>query len=90
MTTDPGSDGWYWDERLLGAGGSPRVPGDVWTYGTEAWCNLEGQYVHIVAELSHLMPTYPSYTMSLCSVGIMGASFVRNEPLAASVEIFQG
>ena len=78
MTTDPGSDGWYWDVRL----GS-----DVWTYGIEVWCNLEGQYVHIVADLSHLGG---SYTMSLCSVGIMGASFVRDEPLPESIEIYQG
>ena len=81
MTTDPGSDGWYYDER---------VGRDVWTYGIEVWCNLEGQYVHIVADLSHLSG---SYTMSLCSVGVMGtlgASWVRDEPLPASIEIFQG
>ena len=81
MTTDPGSDGWYYDER---------AEKDVWTYGIEVWCNLEGQYVHIVADLSHLSG---SYTMSLCSVGVMGtlgASWVRDEPLPASIEIFQG
>ena len=86
MKTDPGSDGWYYDERTANA----HTPGDVWTYGIEVWCNLEGQYVHIVADLSHLMLTYTSYTMSLCSVGIMGASFVRDEPLPASIEIIQG
>ena len=73
MTTDEGSDGWYWDERT-----DSHTPGYVWTYGIEVWCNLEGQYVHIVADLSHLMLPY---TMSLCSVGIMGASLVRDEPL---------
>ena len=78
MTTDPGSDGWYYDQRHTC---------NVWTYGIEVWCNLEGQYVHIVADLSHLSG---SYTMSLCSVGIMGASLVRDEPLPASIEIFQG
>ena len=83
MTTDPGSDGWYWDERTAGG----HTPGYVWTYGIEVWCNLEGQYVHIVADLSHLVPPY---TMSLCSIGIMGTSFVRDEPLPASIEISQG
>ena len=83
MTIDPGSDGWYYDERT-----SPsRSSAPVWTYGIEVWCNLEGQYVHIVADLSHLIG---SYTMSLCSVGIMGASLVRDEPLPTSIEIFQG
>ena len=86
MTTDPGSDGWYYDERTA-YGDSP---GYEWTYGIEVWCNLEGQYVHIVADLSHLMPVYGSYTMSLCSVGIMGASFVRDEPMPTSIEIIQG
>ena len=82
MTTDPGSDGWYNDERSEPGG---RTPGDVWTYGIEVWCNLEGQYVHIVADLSHLGG---GYTMSLCSIGIMGASLVRDEPLPTSIEIF--
>ena len=82
--TDP--DSWYFDERTEGGG----VPASVWTYGKEVWCNLEGQYVHIVADLSHLMPTYASYTMSLCSVGIMGASFKRNEPLTIHTELAQG
>ena len=85
MTTDPES--WYYDERTATAGGDSRAPGYVWTYGIEVWCNLEGQYVHIVADLSHL--TGP-YTMSLCSVGIMGTSFERNEPLPNHIELAQG
>ena len=43
---------------------------DVWNYGKEVWCNLEGRYMHIVADLSHLAGS--SYSMELCSVGIMG------------------
>ena len=82
MTTDSGSDGWYWDERV-----EYHTPGDVWTYGIEVWCNLEGQYVHIVADLSHLVPPY---TMSLCSVGIMGTSFERIKPVPNHTEIAQG
>ena len=38
MTTDEGSSGWYYDERAANG----RTPGYVWTYGVEAWCNLEG------------------------------------------------
>ena len=26
----------------------------VWNYGKEVWCNLEGRYMHIVADLAHL------------------------------------
>ena len=87
MKMDPGSDGWYYDERTHNFGGGGGTPGDVWTYGKEVWCNAKGQYVHIVADLSHLMPTYPSYYMSLCSVGIMGTSFTRNETLTPYVEL---
>ena len=82
MTTDAGSDGWYWDERT-----TSHSPGYVWTYGIEVWCNMEGQYVHIVADLSHLTPPY---TMSLCSVGIMGTSYTRDEPLPYFFELYQG
>ena len=24
---------------------------DMWNYGKEVWCNLEGRYMHIVADL---------------------------------------
>ena len=24
-----------------------------WKYGAEIWCNMEGQYVHFVGDLSH-------------------------------------
>ena len=87
MTTDPGSDGWYYDERTADFGSTGWTPGYVWTYGKEVWCNAKGQYVHIVADLSHLMPLYGSYTMSLCSVGIMGTSFIRNETITPYVEL---
>ena len=43
---------------------------DVWNFGKEVWCNLEGRYIHIVADLSHLAGQ--GYNMELCSVGIMG------------------
>ena len=53
MTLDADSDGWYYDPRREGLG---------WTYGKEIWCNLQGRYTYIVADLSHL----PDYTMRLC------------------------
>ena len=45
-----------------------------WKYGKEVWCNLEGQYTTIVADLSGLTG---SYEMSLCNIGIMGTKYVR-------------
>ena len=47
---------------------------------------MEGQYVHIVADLSHLVG---SYTMSLCSIGIMGASYIRAEVLPERIDLNQ-
>ena len=43
---------------------------DIWNYGKEVWCNLEGRYMHIVSDLSHLAGQ--GYSMELCTVGIMG------------------
>ena len=54
MTLDAGSDGWYYDTRA-GA--------EAWTYGKEIWCNLEGRYMYLIADLSHLTA---NYEMSLC------------------------
>ena len=60
MTLDADSDGWFFDTFSAG---------NAWTYGKEVWCNLEGRYMHIVADLSHLLLapySYSSYTMSIC------------------------
>ena len=78
MNIDSGENGWYADER---------AGQDVWTYGAEAWCNLEGQYLSIVSNLGGLATPYQ---MSLCSVGIMGTSYIRNESLPGNLEIAQG
>ena len=59
----------------------------VWNYGKEVPCNLEGQYVHLVAYLDHLST---SYEVGVCSYGIMGTKYVRAEPLPTSVEVSQG
>lgn len=57
----------------------------VWNYGHESWCNLEGRYMHIVADLKHLEGL--SYNMELCSVGIMGTQYVRDEIIPDTIEI---
>ena len=85
MKIDTGSNAWYYDEASRTSTG--KVPSYVWTYGFEAWCNLEGQYLSIVSDLNHL--TSP-YQMSLCSVGVMGTSYIRDEPLPEKLVIVQG
>ena len=59
------------------------VSGDWWNYGIEIWCNLEGQYITMVADLAHL--NSQTYEMSICSLGVMGAEYVRDTQVPAVV-----
>ena len=79
LGTNFDGSGWYDDPRTLNDGING---GKAWTYGKEVWCNLEGRYMHIVADLSHLLSSpysFTSYTMSLCQLGIMGTEYVHTE-----------
>ena len=53
-----------------------EASGDLWNYGLEKWCNMEGQYMTLVFDLSHFAEK--SYEMSICSLGVMGAEYVRD------------
>ena len=64
---------------------SATTHNNVWNYGKEIWCNLEGRYMHIVADLSHLAGQH--YSMELCSIGIMGTQYIRDETLPETIEI---
>ena len=46
--------------------------------------------MHIVADLRHLAITYSSYTMPICSLGIMGTEYVRNEAPPTDITLEQG
>ena len=63
----------------------PKVYGpsiiDVWNYGKESWCNLEGRYIHIVADLSGYTAIPNAADMGICNLGIMGTKYARLEPL---------
>ena len=48
--------------------------GPFWVYGIEQWCNLEGQHVHILSDLSNL--SGQAYEMSICNLGIMGTEYI--------------
>ena len=66
--------------------------GMVWPYGAEHWCNLEGQYLHIVADLNELYATESSYEMSICTLGVFGTQYVRSggDAVPSLIEIKQG
>ena len=61
------------------------VSGDLWNYGIEIWCNLEGQYVTMVADLAHLSGQV--YEMSICSLGVMGAEYDRASALITKYDV---
>ena len=58
-----------------------NVPDFLWNYGAEVYCNLEGQYVTIEADLTGLSAPYE---MSICSLGIMGVEYTRSAPFPFS------
>ena len=55
---------------------SKGEPQDLWNYGKEAWCNLEGRYTQFVFDLTDR--SHESYTISICNLGIFGTKYVRN------------
>ena len=56
----------------------------IWPFGAEHWCNLEGQYFHIVSDMS--LYADQKYETSICSLGVIGTRYVRyGEPLPASI-----
>ena len=59
----------------------------MWRYGKEAWCNLEGRYIHIVANLKHLVAPYE---MTICTFAVFGTQYGRNSTVPTSLEIAAG
>lgn len=69
------------------SGGDHNGSGNLWKYGIEIWCNMEGQHVSIVADLSDLRGQ--NYEMSLCSLGIMGVEYIRDISVPNTVTLCQ-
>ena len=77
------------------ASGYQAPPEGMWKFGHEAWCNMEGRYLTIVADLSSqagktstLAPR--GYEMSLCHLGLFGALYKRTTPVPSSLEVLIG
>ena len=57
----------------------------------ENWVNLEGNYMHLVADMStYTGSAAPTDTVSVCSLGIYGTKYVRDEPLSTSHTVTRG
>ena len=69
----------------------------MWNFGYEAWCNLEGQYVTIVADLSPILSAtsidarpFTTYEMKICSLGVMGTKYIRSSAITDNLTIAAG
>ena len=82
-TDDPAS---YTELEADGRGERPA--GSYWNEGKEVWCNLEGQYMAIVANFSEVAGT--GYETGICSLGVMGTKYVRDSPLTRGFSIRPG
>lgn len=67
--------------------------GKVWPFGKENWCNLEGRYLHLVADMTQQLSqvTDPdTETISVCSIGVYGTKYVRSSEVPSSLELVAG
>ena len=65
--------------------GAETGSGDMWKFGAEVWCNNQGRYTTIVADLKRLAGR--SYEMSLCHLGIMGTKYGRSQEVESDVSL---
>ena len=59
---------------------------DVWAWGKELWVNMQGRYIHFVADYSHRSGA----TVSICTLGIMGTKYVRDTPVPTELTLNAG
>ena len=74
----------YFDDPNTSNGSNLRP----WKYGHEQWCNKEGRYLHLVADLAH--QSGDTFTQSLCSLAVLGTIYKRESELAPSLFVQQG
>ena len=60
----------------------------MWNFGKEVWCNMEGRYVHVVADYAH--ESQKDYKISICSVGVFGTKYIRDSYLETEIKIDTG
>ena len=54
-------------------------------YGFSQFCNLSGEYIHLVVQ-----GTLPTNTITACSLGIFGTAYFREQELEATIQIIAG
>ena len=60
----------------------------------ENWCNLEGQYLHLVADMTEqiALGALSSDEIKICGLGVYGTKYVRSSSssVPSSVEVVEG
>ena len=57
---------------------------NMWKYGKEIWCNKQGRYITIVADMSSVSG---AYKISICNIGVFGVEYKRTNAVPAEVEV---
>lgn len=57
----------------------------MWDYGAESWCNLEGRYTHFVFDLSDYSNS--DFEISICALGVFGTRYERMKPIPSVINI---
>ena len=73
----------YATDPNSGFSADPVTATSTWGSGKEVWCNMEGNYVHLVADMSHL----PTWNVSLCALGVMGTEYTRSSHLSTVITV---
>ena len=55
-----------------------------WVYGIEVWCNLEGRYTHIRANVAHQAGN--TFTQAICNLSIFGSRYIRRNDLPSEID----
>ena len=62
------------------------IVGNIWVpaFGFRKQCNMSGMYTFYVAR------TIPTESVTLCDTAVIGTAFIRDEPLADTIEVQAG
>ena len=84
---------YIWDEKVSESvinrakSSDPHGMGEglVWPFGGENWCNLQGKYIHLVADMSGESGTM--FRTGICSLGVFGTEYDRTTAVATTASI---
>ena len=67
-----------------------NIPVRLWPNGIEAWCNMEGRFVTLVADYNPIKNDYAVIEPSVCDLGIFGTNYIRDFAVPEKFELYEG